>query len=114
MSELNSAGIRATLGAGALILNDYQLKIEAIEGGHRLTATKGSDVQSMDVRDGAGVPPGGNPGDLLIKTESGAAWASEGTAQDALGWMMDSGMIAPAMAADGKIYCDNDGTIFVI
>ena len=52
MSELNSAGIRATLGAGALILNDYRLKIEAIEGGHRLTATKGSETQTMDVRDG--------------------------------------------------------------
>lgn len=52
MSELNSAGIRATLGAGALILNDYQLKIEAIEGGHRLTAIKGSETQTMDVRDG--------------------------------------------------------------
>ena len=103
MSELNSAGIRATLGAGALILNDYQLKIEAIEGGHRLTATKGTDVQTMDVRDGAGVPPGGNPGDLLIKTESGAAW------KDAGDFLAEAGFIDMAADADGAILADYDG-----
>lgn len=62
MSEnLNSGGIHAVLGAaslsgalstGSVIVNDYTITMQGIDGGHRLTITRGSDVQTMDVLDG--------------------------------------------------------------
>ena len=56
MSEnLNRAGIHAVLGAGSLILNDYALDITPIERGYRLTVTRGSETQTMDVLDGVGI-----------------------------------------------------------
>ena len=62
MSEnLNSGGIHAVLGAaslsgalstGSVIVNDYTITMQDIDGGHRLTITRGSEVQTMDVLDG--------------------------------------------------------------
>ena len=62
MSEnLNSGGIHAVLGAasltgalstGSVIVNDYTITMQGIDGGHRLTVTRGSEVQTMDVLDG--------------------------------------------------------------
>lgn len=37
---------------GSMIVNDWQITITEIEGGHRLTATRGTEVQSMDIMDG--------------------------------------------------------------
>ncbi len=56
MSEsLNRAGINAVLGAGSIVLNDYLLSIDPIERGYRLTVTRGSDLQTMDIMDGVGI-----------------------------------------------------------
>lgn len=65
MSEnLNSGGIHAVLGAasltgalstGSVIVNDYTITMQGIDGGHRLTVTRGSEVQTMDVLDGVGI-----------------------------------------------------------
>lgn len=44
--------ITGYFGAGKAILNDYVLSVEKIDGGHRLTITRGSEVQTMDVLDG--------------------------------------------------------------
>lgn len=44
--------ITGYVGAGKAILNDYVLSVEKIDGGHRLTITRGSEVQTMDVLDG--------------------------------------------------------------
>ena len=62
MSEnLNSGGIHAVLGAasltgalsaGSVVVNDYMLSMSEIDGGHRLTITRGSEVQTMDIMDG--------------------------------------------------------------
>lgn len=62
MSEnLNRGGIHAVLGAaslsgalstGSVIVNDYTITMQGIDGGHRLTITRGSEVQTMDVLDG--------------------------------------------------------------
>ena len=56
--DLNLEPLEATLGAGALIVNDYRITTEPIDGGHRLTITRGSEVQTMDVLDGAQGAPG--------------------------------------------------------
>ena len=62
MSEnLNSGGIHAVLGAaslsgalstGSVIVNDYTITMQGIDGGHRLTITRGSEVQTLDIMDG--------------------------------------------------------------
>ena len=51
--DLNLEPLEATIGAGALIVNDYRITTEAIDGGHRITVMRGSEVQTMDVLDGA-------------------------------------------------------------
>ena len=47
--------LSGSIGAGGVGVNDYQIQTEAIEGGHRLTITRGSEVQTMDVLDGVGI-----------------------------------------------------------
>ena len=44
--------LKVGLGIGGAILNDYMLSMSEIDGGHRLTITRGSEVQTMDVLDG--------------------------------------------------------------
>lgn len=56
--DLNLEPLEATIGAGALIVNDYRITTEPIDGGHRITVTRGSEVQTMDLLDGAQGAPG--------------------------------------------------------
>lgn len=57
-ASLNAeAALSAQLGAGAAVVNDYLIQTEEIEDGHRLTITRGSEVQSFDLKNGA---PGSN------------------------------------------------------
>lgn len=58
------AQLQAQLSAGAMIINDWVIEMTEIPGGHRLTARRGSDVQTMDIMDGAGA--GGTP---IIETD---------------------------------------------
>ena len=54
-AELNQASVKAVLSVGSLILNDYSLSIDPVERGYRLTITRGSEIQTMDVLDGVGI-----------------------------------------------------------
>lgn len=47
--------LKVELGIGGAILNDYMLSVTEIDGGHRLTITRGSDVQTLDIMDGVGI-----------------------------------------------------------
>lgn len=47
------SNLTGTVSAGAVILNDWAITMEEIDGGHRLTARRGSEVKSMDIMDGA-------------------------------------------------------------
>lgn len=53
------SSLTGTVSAGAVILNDWAITMEEIPGGHRLTARRGSEVQSMDIMDGTGSGAGG-------------------------------------------------------
>ncbi|MGM9630043.1 hypothetical protein [Butyricicoccus sp.] len=55
---LGAASLSGTLSAGSVVINDYVIKIESIEGGHRLSVTRGSKVQMLDLLDGAPGEPG--------------------------------------------------------
>lgn len=63
-AKINAAQLSGTLGAaslsgalstGSVIVNDYIITMQGIDGGHRLTITRGSDVQTMDIMDGVGI-----------------------------------------------------------
>lgn len=41
--------LRGNLSVGQYILNDYTLQVSLIEDGYRITITKGSDVQTIDL-----------------------------------------------------------------
>ena len=50
---VSAAGqVSGQLGVASIILNDWTITLSEIEGGHRLTATRGSSSQSMDIMDG--------------------------------------------------------------
>ena len=50
---VSAAGqVSGQLGVASIILNDWTITLEEITGGHRLTATRGSSTQSMDIMDG--------------------------------------------------------------
>lgn len=60
-AKINAAQLSGTLGAaclsgalstGSVIVNDYTITMQGIDGGHRLTITRGSEVQTMDIMDG--------------------------------------------------------------
>ena len=52
MSTVQVAQLPGQLGVASIILNDWTITLSEIEGGHRLTATRGSSSQSMDIMDG--------------------------------------------------------------
>lgn len=60
-AKINAAQLSGTLGAaclsgalstGSVIVNDYTITMQGIDGGHRLTITRGSEVQTLDIMDG--------------------------------------------------------------
>lgn len=49
---LGAASLSGALSAGSVVVNDYTISIAPIDGGHRLTITRGSEVQTLDIMDG--------------------------------------------------------------
>lgn len=44
--------LNTKLSVGGMILNDYRLTVEEIDGGYRLIVTRGSEVQTLDIMHG--------------------------------------------------------------
>lgn len=58
-ARLNAVqALSGDIGAGSVVINDYQIQADSIDGGHRLTITRGSEVQTIDLMDGAPGAPG--------------------------------------------------------
>lgn len=49
---VSSRSLTGLVASGGMIVNDWQITMEEIEGGHRLTARRGTEVQTMDIMDG--------------------------------------------------------------
>ena len=47
--------LKVLLSVGSATLGEYTLHTEPIDGGYRLTITRGSEVQTLDVMDGVGI-----------------------------------------------------------
>lgn len=73
--------IGGSIGAGKAILNDYTLGVEDIDGGHRLTITRGSEVQTMDVLDGVDGADGKDGAPGAVQTVNGEAPDENGNVQ---------------------------------
>ena len=51
-AKINAAQLSGTISTGSVIVNDYTITMQGIDGGHRLTITRGSEVQTLDIMDG--------------------------------------------------------------
>lgn len=47
--SLSAETLRGLISSGSIIVNDYLIQMTEIPGGFRMTVTRGSEVQSMDV-----------------------------------------------------------------
>ena len=47
--------LKVLLSVGSATLGEYILRTEPIDGGYRLTITRGDDVQTLDIMDGVGI-----------------------------------------------------------
>lgn len=47
--SLSAETLRGLISSGSIIVNDYLIQLTEIPGGFRMTVTRGSEVQSMDV-----------------------------------------------------------------
>ena len=54
-AKINAAQLSGTISTGSVIVNDYTITMQGIDGGHRLTITRGSEVQTLDIMDGVGI-----------------------------------------------------------
>ena len=110
--------IGGSIGAGKAILNDYTLGVEDIDGGHRLTITRGSEVQTMDVLDGKNGADGkdgapGADGRDGIDGKDGAPGAVQtvnGEAPDENGNVQVSGLPDGA-SANQQLVTDREGVV---
>lgn len=100
--------LNTKLSIGGMIINDYRIIMEEIEGGHRLVVTRGSEVQTMDIMDGKD-GDGGN--DIIIDVtllNSGEA-ADAKVVGDKLRQIMDE-LGNKVDAEEGKGLSSNDFT----
>ena len=54
-TDITGANLEVKLAPGSLIINDYQIDIEPIEGGNRLTVRRGKESKTLDILNGANV-----------------------------------------------------------
>ena len=47
--------LKVLLSVGSATLGEYNLRTEPIDGGYRLTITRGIEVQTLDIMDGVGI-----------------------------------------------------------
>lgn len=81
-ARLNAAqALSGDIGAGSVVVNDYQIQADAIDGGHRLTITRGSEVQTMDVLDGKNGADGKDGAPGAVQTVNGEAPDENGNVQ---------------------------------
>ena len=59
IGRLSDKSIVGMVVSGSMIINDWLITMEDVTGGHILTAKRGSEVQSMFIRDGIGEGSGG-------------------------------------------------------
>lgn len=115
--ELNAASLKAVLSAsevvqamlaqGPVILTDWLITTQAIEGGYRVTFRRGSEEQVMDILDGA-VGPEGPQGETGATGQRGSTWfrGNSVAGTDTVDW--ESGFIEENEVQVGDYYLNTD------
>lgn len=144
--------ILGLVSAAPMIINDWAISVEPIEGGHRLIARRGTEEQTIDImnglngadgvsptltvtdaadgvvltitdvngtqtvtlpKGGSGLPEGGVPGDMLVRTEDSAEWITPATDDDIVDALLAADLL-PAVMVNGAVLRDGTGKIVLI
>ncbi|MBQ7828339.1 MAG: hypothetical protein IJ386_08755 [Clostridia bacterium] len=150
--------ILGLVSAAPMIVNDWAISVEPIDGGHRLIARRGTEEQTIDImnglngmdgqngtdgvsptltvtdtadgvvltitdlngtqtvtlpKGGSGLPEGGVPGDMLVRTEDSAEWVTPATDDDIVDALLDADLL-PAVMVNGAVLRDGTGKIVLI
>lgn len=156
--------ILGLVSAAPMIVNDWAISVEPIEGGHRLIARRGTEEQTIDImnglngmdgqngidgqngtdgvsptltvtdaadgvvltitdvngtqtvtlpKSGSGLPEGGVPGDMLVRTQDSAEWVTPATDDDIVDALLAADML-PAVMVNGAVLRDGTGKIVLI
>lgn len=150
--------ILGLVSAAPMIVNDWAISVEPIEGGHRLIARRGTEEQTIDImnglngmdgqngadgvsptltvtdtadgvvltitdvngtqtvtlpKGGSGLPEGGVPGDMLVRTQDSAEWVTPATNDDIVDALLAADLL-PAVMVNGAVLRDGTGKIVLI
>lgn len=150
--------ILGLVSAAPMIVNDWAISVEPIDGGHRLIARRGTEEQTIDImnglngmdgqngadgvspmltvtdtadgvvltitdvngtqtvtlpKGGSGLPEGGVPGDMLVRTEDSAEWVTPATDDDIVDALLAADLL-PAVMVNGAVLRDGTGKIVLI
>lgn len=150
--------ILGLVSAAPMIVNDWAISVEPIDGGHRLIARRGTEEQTIDImnglngmdglngadgvsptltvtdaadgvvltitdvngtqtvtlpKGGSGLPEGGVPGDMLVRTEDSAEWITPATDDDIVDALLAADLL-PAVTMNGAVLRDGTGKIVLI
>lgn len=150
--------ILGLVSAAPMIVNDWAISVEPIDGGHRLIARRGTEEQTIDImnglngmdgqngadgvsptltvtdaadgvvltitdvngtqtvtlpKGGSGLPGGGVPGDMLVRTEDSAEWVTPATDDDIVDTLLAADLL-PAVTMNGAVLRDGTGKIVLI
>lgn len=76
------ASFSGQLGTGTAVMNDFLIQTEEIDNGHRLTITRGSEVQTIDLQNGANGTPGQDaPQEAILYTGQSLTEEQQATAR---------------------------------
>lgn len=142
--------ILGLVSAAPMIVNDWAISVEPIDGGHRLIARRGTEEQTIDImnglngadgvsptltvtdaadgvvltitdvngtqtvtlpKGGSGLPEGGVPGDMLVRTEDSAEWITPATDDDIVDALLAADLL-PAVMVNGAVL--RDGTCKIV
>lgn len=144
--------ILGLVSAAPMIVNDWAISVEPIDGGHRLVARRGTEEQTIDImngrngadgvsptlavtdtadgvvltitdvngthtvtlpKGGSGLPEGGVPGDMLVRTQDSAEWVTPATDDDIVDALLAADLL-PAVMVNGAVLRDGTGKIVLI
>lgn len=144
--------ILGLVSTAPMIVNDWAISVESIDGGHRLIARRGTEEQTIDImnglngadgvsptltvtdaadgvvltitdvngtqtvtlpKGGSGLPEGGVPGDMLVRTEDSAEWITPATDDDIVDALLAADLL-PAVMVNGAVLRDGTGKIVLI
>lgn len=108
------ATLQAVISQAPMIVNDWVISIEGIDGGYRLSARRGSEIQSIDVPfypDAFGAVSPGNAGKLLYVDGNG--YLQPVTLGDGLSFVDGVLSVTGSIAENIEFVVDDVGNVII-